>query len=468
MSAITRFGQGVNSALTWANVTLTFTVFFCVAFFAPWGKPIWLDEGLHFSMGSMSFQEALQTVDYTSIEINHGQTGVYMLIDWVLMQIFGANLFFLRSPSLVAGAVLLWATIIFLRGRGLNWIWQFAGVLAITSTPVFIYFQGEARPYMPLAAAAVCMLAYFAAPTWQRNLTSTRFIGFLGLIVGATFHPYWIYFLVLTLVFGYFTRWLDGTRPEGLKGTFVFAGGWLTVVAFALFLLIGQLTWMRWVREFAYDPFEMIGSVENFWLRFRISHVFDDSAVFLTVLAVAGVLLLAFRLGRPAIRIVTPVIVLYVLAVGSSLGVSYLSINRSYWIFERQWVAGAILSSIAVVWLFGSIYKSVGGGNSWYVRLPSLVFLALVVLAFVGSIQNHVQTTEAWNDQMQTFAADERPISEIFVEFSDADMVYAANVNSVRGGEVWPVFTEWYEKQAGMRPEFRETNPSWTRLLFTH
>jgi hypothetical protein len=46
-------------------------------------------------MGNMSLQGALQTVDYTTIEINHGQTGVYMFLDWALMQVFGVDLFFL-------------------------------------------------------------------------------------------------------------------------------------------------------------------------------------------------------------------------------------------------------------------------------------------------------------------------------------------------------------------------------------
>ncbi len=465
MSSSTRIKTSVQTALTKANLTLTITVLFCVAFFAPWGKPLWLDEGLHFSMGNMSLQEALQTVDYTTIEINHGQTGVYMFLDWALMQAFGANLFFLRLPSLVAGTALLWALVIFLRGRGLPWLWQFAGVLAIASTPVFIYFQGEARPYMPLAASAVCMLAYFSASVEQRKNLSTQIVGFLGVVIGAAFHPYWIYFLALTIVFGYFVRWLDGTRPEGFKATFKYAGSWLTVAGLGVFVLVGQLTWMRWVRDFDYDPFEMIGSVEVFWTRFRVSHVFADSTLFLVILAAAGVLLLALRPGKSAFRFTIPAIALYLLAALSSLGVSVLSITRGYWIFERQWVAGAILCSIAVVWLFGSIYKELATNSAWYLRLPSMVFLALVAFTFYGSVQSHLQSQESWKAQLEPYAADDRPISEIMTEFSDADMVDAANVNAVRGGEVWPVFTEWYWKQAGMRPEFRERNPGWTRFL---
>lgn len=450
-----------------SNLTLTLTAAFCVLFFAPWNKPLWLDEGLHFSMGNMSLQQALQTVDFTTIEINHGQTGVYMLFDWLLMQAFGANLFFLRLPSLITGAVLLWALVLFLRGRSLPWIWQFMGILAISSTPVFIYFLGEARPYMALAGSAVCMLAYFAAPVNQREQMSMRIIGFLGIVVGSTFHPYWIYFLVLTAVFGYFLRWLNGSRPTGLKAIFRFAGGWLTVTALGLFLLVGQLTWMRWVREFAYDPFEMIGSSEIFWARFRVNHVFADSTVLIAVFAIIGIAVLAVKRGKSVFRLAIPPIILYLLAVLSSLGVSFLSINRGYWIFERQWVAGAILSSIAILWFFGSIDREAITSRTWLLRLPSAFFLALVAFSFYGSVQSHLQNQDSWRMQLEAFAADERPIQEVMTEFSDADMVYAANVNAVRGGAVWPIFTDWYWMQAGMRPEFRETNPGWTSYIFT-
>jgi len=468
MKAVNQEGASSQVFLTRANLTLTFTVILCVLFFAPWSKPLWLDEGLHFSLGDMSLQEVLQAIDYTSIEINHGQTGVYMLVDWALMQVFGANLFFLRLPSFIAGTVLMWASVVFLRGRGMTWIWQFFGILAISSTPMFIYFLGEARPYMPLAAAAVCMFAYFSAPAAQRSSFSIRFIGFLGLVIGALFHPYWIYFFVLSVAFGYLVRWLDGSRPRGKKETFAYAGSWMTAVALTLFVLVGQMTWMRWIREFAYDPFEKIGGLGEFWTRLLVSHFYFGNILILLTLVVVAVLVLILRVGKPGLRIVFPAILLCLLALGSSMGISYLSFSRSYWIFERQWVGGALLSSIALVWLFGSIDKALRAENSWYWRLPSMIFLGLVVLAFFNSIQSHLQSQESWKVQLESFAADQRPISEVMVEFSDADMVYAANVNAVRGGVVWPIFTEWYLKQAGMRPEFREKNPSWTRYLFTN
>jgi len=95
-------------------------------------------------------------------------------------------------------------------------------------------------------------------------------------------------------------------------------------------------------------------------------------------------------------------------------------------------------------------------------------FHVLEAFTYDGSVQGHLQSQESWRVQMRPYADDNRPIAEIMTGFSDADMVYAANVNAVRDGDVWPVFTKWYWKQAGMRPEFRETNPGWTSYPFTN
>jgi len=138
------------------------------------------------------------------------------------------------------------------------------------------------------------MLAYFSASVEQRKNSSTRIVGFLGVIIGAAFHPYWIYFPTLTIVFSYFLRGLDGTRTDGFKET-------LTMT-----------------------PFEMIGAVEAFWTRFRVSHMFADSTLFLVILVAVGILLIARRRGKSVFRFTHSAITLYVLAVVPSFGVSVL------------------------------------------------------------------------------------------------------------------------------------------------
>ena len=44
-------------------------------------RGLWFDELLHFAMGGMTFEYLVRTIDYTTIHVNHGQTGFYMLLD---------------------------------------------------------------------------------------------------------------------------------------------------------------------------------------------------------------------------------------------------------------------------------------------------------------------------------------------------------------------------------------------------
>ncbi|MEI8241203.1 MAG: hypothetical protein WCI22_17460, partial [Actinomycetota bacterium] len=75
----------------WQRVALWLTGIGVLAVYAGTWRPIWYDELLHYALGAMSWQDALRTVDYTTIEVNHGQTGVYMLLDFALLKVFGAN-----------------------------------------------------------------------------------------------------------------------------------------------------------------------------------------------------------------------------------------------------------------------------------------------------------------------------------------------------------------------------------------
>ena len=101
------------------DVLLGLLAIVAVAAFAGFQRPLWIDEVLHFATGAMSFSDVMRTVDYTTIEINHGQTGVYILLDWLFLQIFGASAVALRVPSLIASGVLLWSSILFIRDRQL-------------------------------------------------------------------------------------------------------------------------------------------------------------------------------------------------------------------------------------------------------------------------------------------------------------------------------------------------------------
>ncbi len=451
--------------LRWSDLLIGISVVAILVIFGAWTRPIWLDEMLHFSMGHMSLLEALQTIDYTTIELNHGQTGVYMLADWALLQTFGASAIALRLPSLIASLVLMWAAVLFLRNRGMSWFWQWFVLVALAGSAMWVYFIAEARPYMPLAASAVALVAFYCATSSQRRSWPVRIVGVVGLIGGALFHPYWIYYLGMAGVFGLLVAWSDRSWSVSLKSAWRFAGGWFLVVALVVFAAVGQLTWMRRVREFNYDPFEWLGSPgSTFELMLRDHLVGDFRTQWLFLGTAVLIVVISTRPWRRAARLLLP-IVLLILGLASSLLISYLSFIRDYWIFERQWIGGVALCLLAMVWLFGELWNAGSGSRLRWRRIPSAIFVVLIAIGAVTSVRAAVEARSTWAEANAKFAAEARSPEEILADLGDENVVYAANVNIVRGGPVWPGFSDYYWKQAGMRPEFRADNPGWTRFL---
>ena len=296
------------------------------------GRPIWLDEALHFAMGGMTFPELLRTIDYTTIEINHGQTGAYLLADWLLLQAFGANAFALRLPSLISAALMLWAALYILRTVRIGILWQSIMMLAFASHVVLMSYTAEARPYMPLAGSAIAMLAYFITNPGQRSSFEPRTFAVFGLLVGSIMQAYWPLYLALAVLIGLVVQalnsnqvWVSWTRlrtylalPYLLASTGLFFG-------------VGLLTWMRWPREFAYDPFQWFGSFSGAVSVFVEDHLtFGLPASLWIVLGVAtGIAVFLIR-GQWR-EFVGPFLVL---AGGllSSIVISWLSYSRSYWV----------------------------------------------------------------------------------------------------------------------------------------
>jgi hypothetical protein len=446
------------------DVLLGFLMIVVVAAFAGFQRPLWIDEVLHFATGAMSFSDVVRTVDYTTIEINHGQTGVYILLDWLLLQIFGASAVALRLPSLIASGILLWSSVLFIRDRQLGRFWEVFVVVTLLSHYMLMVFTADARPYMPLAASAVAMIAYFAVPLDRRKTPAYRILGFAGVVVGSLMQAYWIFFLGLALSFGLFVQYLQGQRWRDFRQFLASLSPRLVASGVVLYVVVGQLTWMRRTAQFNYEPFEMIGgpsrAVQVFW-----SHHVTTQVPMPLWLAIAVLTVIALILIRQMWRSWIAPVVLLGLAVLSSIGLSVLSISRGYWLFDRQWVAGMALSAVALTWLFGELWK-VSSGAFAVRRVAVVGFVILTTWGAVQSIGNVVSATQVWAEQQETFTGDRADRPELFGDFNDQQVVYAANVNVARGGSVWPEFTDWYRGQAGMRPEFRDTNPSWMVNLF--
>ena len=442
---------------------------FILTSYAGLWRPIWLDEFLHFAMGGMSFEYALKTIDYTTIEVNHGQTGVYMLLDWALLQVFGASAVALRLPSLVSAALLLAAAVTFFRLRGFGYLWQYLVLLSLAAHSALMFFTGEARPYMPLAAASVAVLAYYQYAIEDRRRPWPIALGIFGVVGGALLHPYIVYMIAVLLPFSVWVAVRDGRISWSIAQILRFANLPLLITGGVTFLAVGQLTWMRRVLSFGYDPLERMQNSWAFTLeRAAVNHFANQTTHIWWILGLLGLTLfvLAFYKFSIGTRILPPTI-LILLGILTSVTVSALSALRSYWILERQWVAGVALVAVGGVWFFAEFFSTYRNNKQIGLAIPVYAFIAMTVISATLSLFNQLRTTNDLRIAYQGFNSEMRPMEELRPQQinNDEGFIYAANVNVARGDPVWTMFVDWYDNLSGMRPEFREKNPSWTGFL---
>lgn len=431
--------------------------------FAGWHRPLWIDEVLHFAVGSMSLPEVLRTIDYTSNRINHGQTGFYILVDWALLQLTGANAFALRLPSLVSLLMLLWCSAWIIRIRGFGLPWQLVAILSVCSHFYLVSFAAEARPYMPLAASAVAMVTYFLADLETRRRLSMRIIGAFGLYFGALMQAYWILFLIVAVAFAFLVRNLDECRCFRASDLVRLISPVVTVPAVFLYLLITLLTWFRDPPQFDYAPFEMIGGLERAQRVFWAHHIetWSPRPVWI-VLGLA--LLMVLGVERKLIRALIAPVVLVFTGLVSSAFLSLISISNGYWLFERQWVGGIALCAVGLSWLSAVLWTE----SERFRALPRTLSAALVISFISGTVMSvsvAFENQQIWREQSREFAISTATPNELFADPSDASVVYAANVNASRREPVWPQFTDWYEDQAGLRLDSRSDTFHWSTLL---
>jgi hypothetical protein len=133
-----------------------------IVLYASIGRPLWIDEFLHFAFGGFtSTLSAWHAIRHSMHAFNFGQTGVYMLVDYWLLKLFGANLIALRLPSTLSAALMLWAGFEFLTKRRYGTLWQLTLIVCYLGQATLMYYVGEARPYMALAGASVGAFTYY-------------------------------------------------------------------------------------------------------------------------------------------------------------------------------------------------------------------------------------------------------------------------------------------------------------------
>lgn len=426
----------------------------CVLLYASLGRPVWIDEFLHFAFASFDTTTLAWTaITQSLVNVNHGQTGIYMLIDYWLLKFWGANVLLLRAPSLISAFLLCYFSGLTLRIRGYGLTWQVLSIFIMFCQSELMYFSGEARPYMPLAAASVGTLLYYLASPTQRSHAAVRFVGWISVLLGVLMHPYFsIYWLAIT-IFGLWVSWFnDGMRltPSNIAKYLNLP---LCVVGTFIYLTLASQTWLTGSPVFDRDPFQFMPQSDLFYLFVWHHSTFLGPnrggekflIVSLIMLVIFTFLPMKFKnLVRP---VIPPIILIYI-ALSLSALLSFLSYYQNYWILTRQWVASIALVAV---------------GSTWFIAVSTTIFvkvlpnkknklahfLIFILLFFYCWQLNLPKTKMLWDELTRYFSTVAINPRNGFPErincpISPDTWVELANRNLAEGTPVWKIFKFYY------------------------
>ncbi|GGJ01773.1 hypothetical protein GCM10011320_05740 [Neoroseomonas lacus] len=320
---------------------------------------------------------------------------------------------------------------------------------------MLLYFMGEARAYVPIAAASMGLLLFYVAYPMHPASRAVLLLGIVSAVLGATIHPYFAVYWPAVCLVAYVHRVATTEEAVSLRGLILFSRPWLVALGAGLYLLLAAITWLRGHPVFSYDPFQWLWAVGPLTHFTDYSHTqFLDGrylkAAAFTLIAVAGALLLPIRL-RGAVGALCAPILLMLLSIGISLLLSWISYRANYWILPRQWVGSVALFAVGVVWLWAEAAKI------WSRLSPLLSLTAAAIavsLVFGQAFQIHrLRVAELRarlaEPSLALSASDCTPVTRLDTSAMTNDQrndafVALANRNVACGGRVWPVFRAYY------------------------
>ena len=410
------------------------------------GKDIWIDEFCHFCFGAYTTSGSAWNAIRASIAggLNHGQTGAYLMADYFLLRIFGASAFWLRFPSLLATGLLFWAAQHLFELWKLPLKWRIFGCLLIFNQPWITNQIAEARPYMPLAATSLGVLAYYLTPYSNRSQLKTRLLGAISIILGALFHPYFAVYWLFACVFSFFVISRGPDEIHDFEKPFIqsfvqHANPILSFPGVIAYFGIGAMTWMPHMIHMNFDPFEWIGHRSAAVKMFLGSHIqfmwpLNGAFLALTLLAGAAMFFPSLRARFSALKGPSALIVSSLLI---SALLSYQSYRVHYWILQRQWIASIALLTVGSIWFAYAV-------STLLPKRGRLLWTALF-FSFVGV---HSAMIAEKNIQ-KIYDVYTHPKFDKFHGKPPPDPdpgVDLANLNVIQGGPVWPVFRKFYDK----------------------
>jgi hypothetical protein len=427
------------------------------ALYSGYRHPIWIDEFLHFAFGAMSgTSEAWSAIVQSIGQFNFNQTGIYMLVDFWLLKLFGASSLALRLPSLLSAVWLLVCAITFLSIRGLGNMWKLALIIALFAQPSLMNFAAEARPYMPLAAATVGTLTYYAAPI-ERRRGWLRVVGLVSIGLGVLMHPYFPAYWAAMICVGFLLALIEGRVRLAVRDVLRFCEPLAVAAGLAAFYIVGSLTWLRGAPALDFDPFQWIHRDQLVVAMIDWTHLAfiyglgrpvgepTNPRYVLLLLMILSVLVcpLAPRRWRSSLFALVPPVALSVVALVISATLSWISYRHHYWILGRQWIASVALMPVAVVWYLAEVGRQLDG--RW--RGSSIVLAAGCAAVFTCSLYRLVpQKLNELRHDIAGWRGSELVSAEppALAPVGNDQWVALANANIADGGRVWGVFRQFY------------------------
>jgi hypothetical protein len=422
--------------------------------FASLGRPVWIDEFLHFAFaGFGTTAEAWSAIKQSTLSVNHGQTGIYMLVNYWLLKLFGAEILALRAPSLISAFLLCYFAALFVKMRGYGFAWQIFSIFIMCCQAELMYFAGEARPYMPLAAAAAGVLLYYLASLTQREITAVKMVGWFSVLFGVLMHPYFSIYWLALVCYGLWVSWLNKEITLTPRSVMSYLNIPLCVVGAVIYFALASQTWLAGSPVFDRDPFHFMPRSELphllIWHHTTFLSPFQGGEILLLSCLVALVVLIFLpKKMRQYVQPTLPPIVLIFSALGLSLALSYLSYHQNYWILTRQWVASIALVAVGFVWLCAAVVSILLKALPIAMRQNGH-FAALVLIVF-GCWQLNEETLRArWRESvtavtMPAASINIDPPKQVQCPISPDTWVELANKNLKANTSVWSIFKFYY------------------------
>lgn len=444
-------GSSLRRSLRWLPAALT--TLLALALYSGWNRPLLYDEFVYFVIGGIpTLPQVLQVIHDTTTNINQGVTGAYMLADWALLKIFGAQAWALRLPSLIFGALFFVYAAIFLRGRRM-------GPVALAIFPIFMitqelvmHYVGEARTYMPLATASVGILAYYFIDPCERRRASVRLLGWSAMLIGVLFHPYFALYWPVLLVFAFC---ITTPSPRGVRALINFSNPVLVATGAGIYIAVALLTWTRGRATAYVDPFNFLPGP------LPVEIIAQNLYAWITPLALVGafaavfvIVVLFLQTHSPlksailsGMRVLAAPGALALIAYMLAVLISISSIAADFWIFPRQWIASSALIALAGFWGAWCLWREIDAVSIPRGRTVGALLVVAVLMAALSPLVDQVMSLGEWMARSPESELDQRSLRDSLGRGDvtvDGEWMEFAQSNVDRGDRVWPEFGEYY------------------------